>query len=172
MADNLLSTFQLVNEDRVISPTLVTIRQYGIWFEEVFDKYTAQTELYLKSKKKSGESVLEWHPGTRIGSWFDKQSNVEQSWLIPHESTAMARLVKLRLAEQKDSIPISVNDIEGRRMLRVYSTKQIELYIRSTIDKRFNIADYLSTPIQIKISNADVNKLIMPKVDTTRKKLF
>jgi hypothetical protein len=62
-----LDTFQLVNEDRVISPILTTTRKYGDWFEGTFDEYTSQMELYMKSKKKSGESLLERHPGTRIG---------------------------------------------------------------------------------------------------------
>ena len=66
-----IQTFVLVHDNEVISPALVTIREYGRWFEETFDEYTSQMELYMKSVKKGGESVLEWHPGTRIGKYFD-----------------------------------------------------------------------------------------------------
>lgn len=169
-----LETFQLVNEDRVISPILTTTRKYGDWFEGTFDEYTAQTELYLKSKKKTGESLLERHPGTRIGAWFDSVTLGEdfQSYFIMQDSPMFDRLVKLHLAEPQDAVPISVNDVEHRKMIRVYTTKQIELYIRSVLLYRsFNISSYLGTPKQIKVRNVDLDKVIMPKVQH-RKRLF
>ena len=85
MKDIILNTFQLVNNNNIISPSLVTIRQYGNWFQQTFDEYTSQMELYMKSKKNTGESVLEWHPGTRIGKWFDSH-NIDspkyKSWYV------------------------------------------------------------------------------------------
>ena len=169
----MLTTFQLVYKDKVISPTLTTIREYGSWFEDTFDKYTAQLELYMKSKKKDGESVLEWHPGTRIGDWFDKtevKSNNFKSWYIYQDSDVMQRLVKLKLAEQKDAIPISVNDVKGRKLLRVYTIDQIELYIRSTINKSFDIHEFISTPKQVVVT--DMSKLIKTEVSNQKRKLF
>jgi len=171
----MLSTFQLVNNDKIISPVLTTIREYGNWFESTFDKYTAQQELYMKSKKKTGESVLEWHPGTRIGHWFDNSlidSPDYKSWFILQESSMMDRLVKLKLAEQKDAIPISVNDIKNRKMIRVYTVQQIELYLKNIIDRNFKIADYIFTPKQIKVKDTDMDRLIMPKQTVQRRKLF
>lgn len=171
----MLSTFQLVNNDNIISPILTTIREYGTWFEKEFDEYTAQQELYMKSKKNSGESVLEWHPGTRIGNWYDTHGLNEdkyKSWLILRNSPMMDRLVKLQLAEYKDAIPIAVNDVKHRQMLRVYTVDQIELYIRNTIDKKFSIAPFIDVPKQIKVKNTDFDKLVMPRVDNKRKKLF
>ena len=169
----MLSTFQLVYQNKIISPVLTTTREYGNWFEDTFDKYTAQLELYLKSKKQGGESVLEWHPGTKIGHWFDT-SNVSsgnlQSWFILKDSPAMDKIVKLNMAEQRDAIPISVNDEKGRRMLRVYTAEQIQLYIRSTLDKTFSISQHLGTPKQIKVNSLD--KIIMPEVKIQKKRLF
>lgn len=171
-----LETFQLVKNNEVISPALTTIRQYGYWFEKTFDKYTAEMELYMKSKKKTGESLLEWHPGTRIGKWFDSNtvsSEKLKCWYIMQDSYMMERLVKLKLAEQKDAIPIAVNDKEGRRMLRVYTAEQIQLYIRAILDKQFNMADYIGTPKQIKIKDSDFGNLIRPKMNIQRtRKLF
>lgn len=175
MKDIILNTFQLVNNNNIISPSLVTIRQYGNWFQQTFDEYTSQMELYMKSKKNTGESVLEWHPGTRIGKWFDSH-NIDspkyKSWYIMQDSPMMDRLVKLDLAEQKDAIPISVNDDEGRRMLRVYTVEQIELYIKSILDKNFTISRYISNAKQIKVKDSDFGKLIMPKVNTQKRRLF
>lgn len=170
-----LQVFQLVNHDKVISPGLITIREYGRWFEKFFDEYTSQAELYLHSKKKGGEVVLEWHPGTRIGSWFDKNkfNNANMiSWFIFRDSPMMDRLVKLNMAEYKDTVPISVHDEQGRQMLRVYTTQQIELYIRQNLDKSFSISKCLGVPKQIKLKDCDKDKVIMPKVANTRRKLF
>lgn len=170
-----LQTFCVVNNDKVISPQLVTIREYGRWLERTFDEYTAQQELYMKAKKQTGESVLEWHPGTNIGKWFDKNAvndNVYKSWYIFQDSPMMERLVKLKLAEQKDAIPISVNDSEGRRMIRVYTVQQIELYIKNSIDKKFDISEYIGLAKQIKVKDSDLGKIIMPKMDIQRKRLF
>lgn len=171
----MLNTFVLVNNNQVISPVLITIREYGTWFESVFDEYTSQMELYLHSVKKDGQSVLEWHPGTRIGNWFDKNKLTSEKlkcWFILQDSTMMEKLKKYKMAEFRDAIPISVNDEEGRRMLRVYTANQIELYIRQQIDKNFKIGEYLQKPKQIKIRDSDFSKLIMPKIEHKKKKLF
>lgn len=170
-----IDTFQLVNEDRVISPILTTTRKYGDWFEGTFDKYTSQMELYMKSKKKTGESLLERHPGTRIGAWFDSNtvnSNDYKSWYIMQDSPMFQRLVKLQLAEQQDAVPISVNDEKHRNMIRVYTVNQIELYIRTVLDKKFSISQYMGVPKQIKVRNVDLDKLIIPKVEHKQKRLF
>ena len=84
----------------------------------------------------------------------------------------MDRLVKLKLAEYKDAIPISVNDVDNRRMIRVYTVPQIELYIRNLIDKNFSINEYIGTSKQIKVKDSDFGKLIMPKVNIQKKRLF
>ena len=175
MKDNYIDSFVIVNKDRIISPVLVTIRSYGSWFEKTFDEYTAQMELYMKAKTKDGESVLEYHPGTKIGKWFDSNtfdSNELHSWFVLQDSNIMYKLVKAKLAEQKDAIPISVNDPEKRRMVRVYTKEQIELYLRTLLhDKSFQLP--ITTPKQIKVVDADLNKLIKPDFKPTgKRKLF
>ena len=171
--NNTLNTFQLVHKDRAISPSLLTIREYGTWFEQVFDNYTSQMELYMKSIKKTGETVLEWHPGTRIGNWFDThelRSQGLQCWYILQDSQAMDKLRRHKLAESRDAIPIAVNDKENRRMLRVYTLEQVELYIKSTLDRNFSMANYVGKPIQIKVNTLD--GVIQPVIKQTKKTLF
>lgn len=171
-----LNTFVLVNNGKVISPVLTTTREYGDWLEKVFDSSICNLELYMKSKKADGEIVLEKHPGTNIGRYFDKadlHSNRLKSWFILQNSVVMTRLVKLDLAEQKDAIPISVNDEQGRRMIRLYTIDQINLYIQTKIDRSFRLADYLTTPKQVKISDTDLAQIIKPeKQGMKKKKLF
>lgn len=174
MKNRCLNTFVLVNKDRAVSPVLTTTREYGNWLEEVFDNSICNLELYMKSVK-TGDRMLEKHPGTRLGEFFSKtqvQSNLYKSWFAMQDSEVMKRLVKLKLAEYKDAIPISVNDLYGRRMIRLYTVNQIELYIQMRIDNSFHIDSFLTVPKQVKISDADLNQLIKPDIDTTRKKLF
>ena len=171
----MLDTFQLVHNDKVISPIMTTTRKYGDWFEDTFDNYTAQMELYMKSRKKSGESLLERHPGTRIGAWFDStkiNSNECKSWFILQDSSMFNRLVKLQLAEQQDAVPISVKDKQHRNMIRVYTVKQIELYIRTVLDKNFSLSQYIGTPKQIKVRDVDMDKLIIPEIKNKQRRLF
>lgn len=169
----MLDTFVIVHNNTIISPVLTTTREYGRWLEETFDSSICQLEIYLKSKKKGGESVLEFHPGTRIGDWFSKQSLSNKnlySWFVYQDSTMMDKLCKYKLAEYKDAIPISVNDEQGRRMLRCYTVEQIELYVKSNIDKSFKL-EY-SKPKQVKVRDSDFNKMIIPKIKEQRKALF
>lgn len=169
-----LNTFVLVNKDRVISPVLTTTREYGNWLEKVFDSSICNLELYMKSLK-TGEQTLEKHPGTKLGEFFKKisvQSNLYKSWFAMQDSAVMDRLVKLKFAEYKDAIPISVNDEEGRRMIRLYTVQQIEMYVQMRIDKSFHIDNYITVPKQVKISDSDVEQLIKPEVDKTKKRLF
>lgn len=170
-----MDTFVLVHNNEVISPQLVTIRSYANWFEQHFDEYTSRMELYMKSKKQNGEVVLEWHPGTRIGAWFDgrrQMSPTFQPWFIEQDSSIMDRLVKLKLAEQKDAIPLAVKNPAGKRILRIYAVSQVELYIRSLFDKNFKIAPYIAPAKQIIVRDSEMDKFIAPKTDTTRRKLF
>jgi len=173
MNNAILNTFVLVSEDRVISPVLTTTREYGNWMEKVFDHSICDMELYLKSKKVAGDRVLEKHPGTRIGTYFDKLNSPQveyKSWFIQDGSKIIDKLVALKLCEKKDTIPISVNDPEGKRMLRVYTVSQVDLYIKTKIDRKFSITEYLGVPKQVKVDS--MNYITCPKVQAGRKKLF
>jgi hypothetical protein len=168
-----LSTFILVEGDRVISPVLTTIREYGRWMEQNYDEYTCNAELYCRALKE-GKQVLEYHPGTRIGAFFDKnsfQKSEFQSWLFNSDSQMTTKLVKMKLAEYRDTIPFSVNDTEHRQMLRVYTVQQIELYIKTSIDKTFVIDGKYLTPKQVKIRPSDYEKMVRPTIEK-RQSLF
>lgn len=169
----MLNTFQLVDKNRVISPILTTTREYGNWLETVFDNSICQIELYIPSIKEDGKKVLEKHPGTKIGNYFDKASisNSEyKSWFILEESKCIDKLVRLKLAEKRDTVPTSVYDIQKRRMLRCYTLNQLELYIRTMIDPKFQISEYVSTPKQVKVD--DMKYIITQKIQSKKKRLF
>lgn len=168
----MLETFVIVSDDNVISPILTTTREYGRWLEEIFDSSICQLELYLKSKKKTGESVLEFHPGTKIGEWFGRQKFEQrnlQSWFIEQDSTMMDKIRKYKLAEYRDAVPVSGNNT---RMLRCYTVEQIEMYVKSNIDRSFKINTLIAPPKQIRIRKSDFDKMIMPVAKPVRKRLF
>ena len=174
MKTNKLSTFIFVQGDRAISPPLVTVREYGRWLETVYDEYTCNYELYLKATV-DGQKVLEFHPGTRIGQYFDKtefNSKKYDSWYIYQDSQMMNRLNKMKLAEYKDIAPILSGDKKGLRLLRLYSTDQIELYIRTKIDRNFYIRDKFLQPKKIVLRKCDMKYIIMPESKSTRRSLL
>lgn len=170
MKDTYLESFVIVNKGRIISPILITVRSYGSWFEKTFDNYTTQMELYMKAKTKDGELVLEYHPGTKIGKYFDSNtfdSPQLRSWFIRQDSETMQKLVKYKLAEYKDA---ATSDQYRGRMLRVYTKDQIELYLRTLLnDSHLELP--LTTPKQIK--DAYLWGLVKPEIKPSlRRKLF
>lgn len=174
MAANMLKTIVFVNGGRVISPPLVTVREYARWLETVYDEYTCNYELYIRANVK-GVKVLEFHPGTRIGQYFDNtefQNNKYISWYIYQDCVAMNKLNKMKLAEYRDIAPILSGDKKGMRLLRLYSVDQIMLYIRTKIDRDFNINQFLTDPKKITLRNSDMRKVIIPRVQNNKKSLL
>ena len=84
----------------------------------------------------------------------------------------MQRLKHYKMAELRDAIPISVNDEENRRMLRVYTVNQIEAYIKANIDRNFSIDKYLGVAKKVCVKDSDMDKLIKPNVATKKKTVF
>lgn len=163
----ILKTFVLTHKGKVISPPLVTIRCYGEWMKEVFDEYTVKLELYMKTRDPGlNGRALEWHPGSRIGAWYDHNTFTNKDlecWYFDKECYASQRLIKLGLADRKDMV-------SSKTGFRVYTVKQVELYIRSNIDKSFDISKYVEEPIQVAIKGMD--GITQPKYKVANNKLF
>lgn len=164
-----LRTFVLVYEGKVISPLLVTVREYANWLESVFDSSICHQHLYLSARKSDGTFVFEWHPGTRLGTFFDNQPFYKpelQSWFIRSDGKAMSQLIQHKFAESRDS---SLYHKEQR--LRVYTVEQIEVYIKTAIDNTFSLTDKILSPKQITLSKSDMDTLVRP-VQSKKKRLF
>ena len=99
-----LDTFVIVQGGTIISPTLTTTRQYGIWLQNAFGQDVGVQELFLKTR--NGDiSLLESHPGTRIGHYFDTnnfKSYLLKCWYIDSTSDIMEKLIKLGFADKGD----------------------------------------------------------------------
>ncbi len=160
--------------DRVISPPLTTVREYGRWLETVYDEYTCNYELYLKATL-GDTKVLEFHPGTRIGQYFDNtqfNSNRYNSWYVYQESAMMVKLNKMNLASYKDIAPILSGSRKGLKLLRLYSVDQIELYVKTKIDKNFRIDKFVTSPKKITVRKSDLSCIVIPEVRRTQKSLL
>ena len=161
-----LNCFVLVKGDTIISPLLTTTREYGNWLPEVFDDSIASQELFL-STKKTGTSLKESHPGTKIGNYFDHNSFQKDDlkcWYIGSDTDIMKRLIKFGLADLGDC-----SKYNDRQMLRVYTVEQIQLYIKTKIDRNFDIGNLVLDPKQIMIQ--DMNDVVKP-IQQKRKGLF
>lgn len=171
---NTLNTFIFVSGNRALSPALTTVREYARWLENVFDEYTCNYELYIRATV-GDTKVLEFHPGTRIGQYFDNTeftNNKYNSWYVYRESNMMSKLANMKLASYKDIAPTLSGQHKGLKLLRLYSVDQLELYIRTKIDKTFNIGNYLTTPKKIVLRRKDFNDIVIPQVKSTRKSLL
>lgn len=163
-----LKTFVLVYEDKTISPELVTVREYADWMERTFDEIICHQHLYLNSKKIDGQVVSEWHPGTRIGNFFDHGQffkSTLHNWYLPNDGKAMKQLVKHGLAELKDC-----STYFNSQRLRLYTVEQIQLYIKNNVDRNFQITTL--EPKQIVLSKNDNTNLIQPAKKQIKKALF
>lgn len=169
-----LATFAFTHNNEMISPILTTIPEYGRWLMTQFDDYTC-TQL-LRIPRRCGSSldiVMEYHPGTRIGQFFDskdfKNANL-YSWTIEQDSTMMQKLINMGLANRKDANNTTGND--GRRILRLYTLNQLEYYIKTQLDKDFNINGKYIQPKKIALRKSDFKKMTIPAVKKSTSKFI
>ena len=161
-----LDSFVFVHGGAIISPALTTTREYGAWFSSVFDNYTSSQALYI-AKNVDGGKVMTSHPGTRIGGYFDKHNFAKpelKCWYVDKESDIMKQIIWHNLADVNDCSMYG-----SKMMLRVYTVEQIELYIQSTIDKKFRIGDMMLPSKKIQVNNLGL--LIRPELKK-KKTLF
>lgn len=171
---NKLATFIFTEKDVAISPYLTTIPEYGRWLMTQFDDYTCTHELRIPRKcKGTMDIVMEYHPGTRIGQFFDNKEFKNPrlySWTINQDSAMMQKLINMGLANLKDAN----NQIGGdsNRILRLYTIEQIEFYIKTKLDKNFIIGDKIIEPKKIALRRCDMKNITIPSVTHQPKALF
>ena len=162
-----LRTFVLVYENKTISPELVTVRDYASYLENTFNETICHQHLYMNSKKADGNVVCEWHPGTRLGNYFDHTDYIGtkfHNWYIPNSGKAMKQLVHHNIAELRDC-----HRYFDKQMLRVYTTDMIQVYIKFNIDGSFRLSTL--EPKQIVLSKSDMEQLIQPKPQTVKPRM-
>ena len=141
-----LNTFQVFHNGKELTPELVTARNFGRWFKEVFTEQVCRKWLYVSSSKKGSE----YHPGTKIGIYFDSNtfsSSKYNSWYIPKNSEAFAYLHKRHHAKFEDVSKRKKNKALVE-YLRCFTIPQIELFV-SQITKELGIKEFsISTKLR------------------------
>ena len=158
-----LNTFQIVRNQQPISPWLTTTKEYGRFFLGYFNDVINDIELF-KQESKNGEPLRVYHPGSKIGKYFDSNKFDAydlQSWFFKSDSAVLKKLYKYQMAEPTDLNFIKTAD--GREMmLRGYTPRMIELYIQTMVDSKFEISNLVLPPKQVVIKDTDTDSIIMP----------
>lgn len=160
----MLQTVQLICNKKPRSPWLVTTQEYGRFMLDTFDESICSYILF-KQESKEGEPVRVYHPGSRLGLYFDKNefSKPElMSTFVKYDSVVFTRLHDLKLASYKDFNKIKVNGAQAQNLLRLYTVDQIALYIKQNVDYNFNLLSVLLNPKQIRVRECDMEQIITP----------
>lgn len=169
-----LQTVQLVCQGKPCSEWLVTTREYGRFMMGYFDESIC-SYLLFKQESKDGEPLRVYHPGSKLGTYFDTNKFSRQelmSVFVKPASRVFSKLIEYNLANYKDFNTIKVSNYEPQKLLRLYTVDQIELYIKQNIDYNFNVSSVVLNPKQIKIKPSDLMQIIMPSVSNKSNKLF
>lgn len=134
-----LNTFQVFYNNKEVTPELVTARNFGRWFKEVFAEPVCRKWLYIGSSKKGSE----YHPGTKIGIYFDSNtfsSPKYVSWYISKDSEIFNYLRRNHHAKFEDVSKSKKNKVLTEH-LRCFTVPQIELFI-SRVTKELGISEF------------------------------
>lgn len=144
-----LDAFDVWYDGDKLTPPLVTARSFGEWCKKVFSEQICRNYLYVGSRKKGSE----YHPGTKIGAYFDSNeftSSKYNSVYIPTTSEAFHYLIKKHLAAPIDACQARKED-KFNRCLRCFTVPQIRLFVQEMIKdtgldfQHFNVSVRLFT---------------------------
>lgn len=154
-----LRTFSVRNKNGNVTEKLVTSSEFGRWLTNVVTPDVYYPLLFLDGKE--GPS---YHPGTRIGNFFSDAKNAfisskYYSIYIPTDTETFQNLKKLPLFRNKD---ISTNCKIGgkKRVVRTFTLEQVEMFLNSTMNRQFNIKDWLGRNYVINLTMSDEKNYI------------
>lgn len=128
---NRLKAFRVRYCGRELTPVLVTARSFGEWCQEVFSEQVCRKYLYVASKKKGSE----YHPGTRIGNYFDNNEfndSVYNSLYLPKSCEVFKYLIGNKLAEYGDVCRYRKEE-KFKDCIRCFTVPQIRLFVQEMI---------------------------------------
>ena len=154
-----LRTFSVQNKNGIVTEKLVTSSEFGRWLTNV-----VTPDVYFPLLFLDGKDGPSYHPGTRIGNFFSNAKNKFNSRkyysiYIPTNTETFLNLKKLPVFSNKD---ISTNcKVGGRkRVVRTFTLEQIELFLNSTMNRQFNIKDWLGKNYIIHLTMSDEKNYI------------
>lgn len=163
MSNCKLKTFTISRRNMKVTDRLVTSSEFGRWMMACFSPNVYQELLFTNDK--DGPT---YHPGNKIGTWFNKQGNSftsekYYSIYIPTDTETYVRLKEKGIVRPKDT---STNcKIAGnKKVVRCFTLEQIQLFLDSFVnlntDNIIKVKEHLSKNINISITYDDYKHYI------------
>ena len=165
MSNCKLKTFTISKGDKKVTDRLVTSSEFGRWMMAYFSPNVYQELLFV-----NGKEGPTYHPGTKIGIWFDKQRNSlipknHYSIYIPTDTETYARLKEKGIVQPKDT-STNCKVAGNKKVVRCFTLEQIQLFLDSFVN--FNeepnhiirVKEHLSKNINISTTYDDYKHYI------------
>ena len=165
MSNCKLKTFTISKGNKKVTDRLVTSSEFGRWMMAYFSPNVYQELLFV-----NGKEGPTYHPGTKIGIWFDKQRNSlipknHYSIYIPTDTETYARLKEKGIVQPKDT-PTNCKIAGNKKVVRCFTLEQIQLFLDSFVN--FNeepnhiirVKEHLSKNINISTTYDDYKHYI------------
>lgn len=163
MSNCKLKTFTISRRNMKVTDRLVTSSEFGRWMMACFSPNVYQELLFTNDK--DGPT---YHPGNKIGTWFNKQGNSftsekYYSIYIPTDTETYVRLKEKGIVRPKDT---STNcKIAGnKKVVRCFTLEQIQLFLDSFVnfnaDNIIKVKEHLSKNINISTTYDDYKHYI------------
>ena len=165
MSNCKLKTFTISKGNRKVTDRLVTSSEFGRWMMAYFSPNVYQQLLFV-----NGKEGPTYHPGTKIGIWFDKQGNsfikrTHYSIYIPTDTETYARLKEKGIVQPKDT-STNCKVAGNKKVVRCFTLEQIQLFLDSFVN--FNeepnhiirVKEHLSKNINISTTYDDYKHYI------------
>lgn len=163
MSNCKLKTFTISKRNMKVTDRLVTSSEFGRWMMVCFSPNVYQELLFTNDK--DGPT---YHPGNKIGTWFNQQGNSftsekYYSIYIPTDTETYVRLKEKGIVRPKDT---STNcKIAGnKKVVRCFTLEQIQLFLDSFVnfnaDNIIKVKEHLSKNINISTTYDDYKHYI------------
>lgn len=163
MSNCKLKTFTISKRNMKVTDRLVTSSEFGRWMMACFSPNVYQELLFTNDKDDPT-----YHPGNKIGTWFNKQgssftSKKYYSIYIPTDTETYVRLKEKGIVRPKDT---STNcKVAGdKKVVRCFTLEQIQLFLDSFVnfnaDNIIKVKEHLSKNINISTTYDDYKHYI------------
>ena len=165
MSNCKLKTFTISKGNKKVTDRLVTSSEFGRWMMAYFSPNVYQELLFV-----NGKEGPTYHPGTKLGIWFDKQGNrfiseKHYSIYIPTDTETYARLKEKGIVQPKDT-STNCKVAGNKKVVRCFTLEQIQLFLDSFVN--FNeepnhiirVKEHLSKNINISTTYDDYKHYI------------
>lgn len=165
MSNCKLKTFTISKGNKKVTDKLVTSSEFGRWMMAYFSPNVYQELLFTNDKE--GPT---YHPGNKIGTWFNKQGNslLSQKYYsiyIPTDTETYARLKERGIVQPKDT-STNCKVAGNKKVVRCFTLEQIQLFLDSFVNfneesnRIIRVKEHLSKNLNISTTYDDYKHYI------------